>query len=91
MPDIPTVGETVAGFEMSSWIGVFAPAGTPGAIVTKLNAAIAKILTADAVKAKLAKLGLVVAAGTPEELAGVVKDGLRVRGELIKAAGIQAE
>jgi tripartite-type tricarboxylate transporter receptor subunit TctC len=91
MPDIPTVGETVPGFEMSSWIGVFAPAGTPAAIVAQLNAAIAKILTGEAVKAKLAKLGLVVAAGSPEELAGVVKEGLRVRGELIKAAGIQAE
>ncbi len=91
MPDIPTVGETVPGFEMSSWIGVFAPAGTPAAIVAQLNAAIAKILTAEAVKAKLAKLGLVVAAGSPEELAEVVKEGLRVRGELVKAAGIQAE
>jgi tripartite-type tricarboxylate transporter receptor subunit TctC len=91
MPEVPTIAETVPGFEMSSWVGVFAPAGTPPAIIAKLNEAMAKVLKADAVKAKLANLGLVVQAGTPEELAETVREGLRVRGELIKAAGIQAE
>jgi tripartite-type tricarboxylate transporter receptor subunit TctC len=91
LPDIPTIGETVPGFEMSSWVGLFAPAGTPADIIAKLNDGIARVLTADAVKAKLANLGLVVTAGKPEELAGVVKDALRVRGELVKAAGIQPE
>ena len=91
LPEIPTVGETVPGFEMSSWVGVFAPAGTPPDIIAKLNDAMAKVLKADAVKEKLANLGLVVQAGTPEELAETVKDGLKVRGELVKAAGIQPE
>ena len=91
LPEIPTVGETVPGFEMTSWVGVFAPAGTPPAIVTKLHEAMAKVLTTDSVKAKLANLGLVVQAGTPAELAETVKDGLKVRGELVKAAGIQPE
>ena len=91
LPDIPTIGETVPGFEMSSWVGIFAPAGTPAEIVAKLNAQIAGILSADAVKTKLANLGLVVLTGKPEELAETVKEGLRVRGELVKAAGIQAE
>jgi len=91
MPDTPTIGETVAGFEMSSWLGIFAPAGTPADVIAKLNDGIAKVLTAEAVKAKLANLGLVVVAGKPEELANVVNDGLKVRGELVKAAGIQPE
>jgi tripartite-type tricarboxylate transporter receptor subunit TctC len=91
MPDIPTIGETVPGFEMSSWIGVFAPAGTPPDIVAKLNDGMVKVLTTDAVKARLATLGLAVIAGKPDELAIVVKDGIRVRGELVKAAGIQPE
>ena len=91
LPDIPTIGETVPGFEMSSWIGIFAPAGTPADIVAKLNDGIARVLTAEGVKAKLANLGLVVIAGKPQELAEVVKEGLRVRGELVKAAGIQPE
>jgi len=91
MPDIPTIGETVPGFEMSSWLGFFAPAGTPAPLVARLNEAIIKVLTVDAVKEKLATLGLVVAPSTPAELAAIVKDGLAVRGQLIKAANIQAE
>jgi tripartite-type tricarboxylate transporter receptor subunit TctC len=91
MPDIPTIGETVPGFEMSSWLGFFAPAATPAPLVARLNEAIVKVLTADAVKEKLATLGLVVAPSTPAELATIIKDGLAVRGQLIKAANIQAE
>ena len=91
MPDIPTIGETIPGFEMSSWLGFFAPAGTPAPLVARLNEAIIKVLTIDAVKEKLATLGLVVAPSTPAELAAIVKDGLAVRGQLIKAANIQAE
>ncbi|MFL6821165.1 MAG: Bug family tripartite tricarboxylate transporter substrate binding protein [Xanthobacteraceae bacterium] len=89
MPDIPTIGETVPGFEMSSWLGFFAPAGTP--LITRLNEAMVKVLTTDAVKEKLATLGLVVAPSTPAELAAMVREGLAVRGELVKAANIQAE
>src|SRR5205085_4396207 len=54
LPEIPTIGETVPGFEMSSWVGVFAPAGTPPDIIAKLNDGIAKVLTAEAIKTKLA-------------------------------------
>jgi tripartite-type tricarboxylate transporter receptor subunit TctC len=89
MPNIPTIGETVPGFEMSSWLGFFAPAGTP--LITRLNEAMVKVLTTDAVKEKLAALGLVVAPSTPAELAATVREGLAVRGELVKAANIQAE
>jgi tripartite-type tricarboxylate transporter receptor subunit TctC len=89
MPDVPTIGETVPGFEMSSWLGFFAPAGTP--LITRLNEAMVKVLTTDAVKEKLATLGLAVAPSTPAALAAMVREGLSVRGELVKAANIQAE
>jgi tripartite-type tricarboxylate transporter receptor subunit TctC len=91
MPDVPTIGETVPGFEMSSWLGFFAPAATPAPLVARLNEAMVKVLTAEAVKDKLATLGLVVAPSTPGELAAIIKDGLAVRGQLVKAANIQAE
>ena len=91
MPDVPTVGETIAGFEMSSWLGLFAPAGTPEPLIARLNGAIIRILTTDAVKEKLGSLGLVVAPSTPAELAAIIKEGLAVRGQLVKAANIQAE
>ena len=91
LPDIPTVGETVPGFEMSSWHGFFAPATTPAPLVARLNAAITKVLVTSEVKDKLAVLGVAVATSTPAELAELVKSGLAARGELIKAANIQPE
>jgi tripartite-type tricarboxylate transporter receptor subunit TctC len=91
LPDIPTIGETVPGFEMSSWVGVFAPAATPPEVIAKLNESVGKIITAPEIKKKLGDLGLAVSAGKPDELATVVKTALAVRGELIKAAGIQPE
>jgi len=91
MPDLPTIGETVPGFEMSSWHAVFAPAGTPTPIVARLNQAIAKILTTDEVKEKLGVLGVAVATSTPDELGEIVKGGLAARSTLIKAANIQPE
>jgi tripartite-type tricarboxylate transporter receptor subunit TctC len=91
MPDVPTIGETVPGFEMSSWHGIFAPAATPAPLVARLNAAIRNVLVTDAVKEKLAALGVAVATSTPDELADIVKRGLVARGELVKAANIQPE
>jgi tripartite-type tricarboxylate transporter receptor subunit TctC len=91
LPDVPTIGETVPGFEMSSWHGFFAPATTPAPLVARLNAAITKVLVTSEVKDKLAVLGVAVATGTPAELAVLVKSGLAARGELIKAANIQPE
>ena len=91
MSDIPTIGETVPGFEMSSWVGFFAPAPTPPPLLARLNDAMVNVLKIDAVKEKLAALGLAVAPSTPSELAAMVNQGLAVRGELVKAANIQVE
>jgi tripartite-type tricarboxylate transporter receptor subunit TctC len=76
---------------MSSWVAFFAPAGTPAPLVARLNEAMVKVLTTDAVKEKLAALGLAVAPSTQAELAAIVREGLAVRGQLVKAASIQAE
>jgi len=91
MPDIPTVGETVAGFEMSSWMAVVAPAGTPQPVIARLHAGIVQILTTEAVRKKVGELGAAVWASTPQELEAMVKSGLAVRGALVKGVGIQPE
>jgi len=91
LPDIPTVGETVPGFEISSWLGFFAPAGTPAPIVKRLRDELVKILNAEQVKERLAAVGLAVVAGTPADLAETVKNGIAVRGELVKAAKIEPQ
>ena len=91
MPDVPTIGETVPGFEMSSWLGVFAPAGTPAPLIAQLNDTIQKILNDPPVKEKLAALGLVVAPVTPAQLAEMIRKDTDVRGALVKAANIQPQ
>jgi tripartite-type tricarboxylate transporter receptor subunit TctC len=91
LPDVPTVGETVPGFEMSSWLGFFAPAGTPGPIVSRLHDEFVKALQDNQVKERLAAVGLAVVAGTPADLAETISNGIALRGELVKAAKIEPQ
>jgi tripartite-type tricarboxylate transporter receptor subunit TctC len=91
LPDVPTVGETVPGFEMSSWLGFFAPAGTPSPIITRLHDEFVKALKDNQVKERLAAVGLAVVAGTPADLAETIRDGIALRGELVKAAKIEPQ
>ena len=91
MPEVPTIGETVPGFEMSSWLGVFAPAGISAPLHARLNDTVTKIFNDPPVKEKLATLGLVVTPMTPAAMAEMIKDGIAARGALIKAANIQPQ
>jgi tripartite-type tricarboxylate transporter receptor subunit TctC len=91
LPDIPTIGETVPGFEMSSWLGFFAPAGTPAPIIDRLSHAIIAALQAADVRGKLEPAGLEVVGSTPAEFAAVIRRDLALRGELIRSRGIQPE
>jgi tripartite-type tricarboxylate transporter receptor subunit TctC len=91
LPNVPTIAETLTGFEMASWLALVAPAGTPPAIVQKVSEDSAKILKTEAIAKKLAAVGLVVTANPPAELAATIKEGLDVRGKLIKASGIEPE
>jgi tripartite-type tricarboxylate transporter receptor subunit TctC len=70
---------------------VFAPAGTPASLIARLNKTIVEILNDPPIKEKLAGLGLVVAPVSPAELAAMIKTGLEVRGQLVKAANIQPQ
>jgi tripartite-type tricarboxylate transporter receptor subunit TctC len=91
LPNVPAIAETLPGFEMSSWVALVAPTGTPPAVVQKVSEASASILKTEAISKRLAGVGLVVTANPPAELAKTITDGLEVRGRLIKAAGIQPE
>jgi tripartite-type tricarboxylate transporter receptor subunit TctC len=90
-PDIPAIGETVPGFEMSSWVALVAPAHTPPAIVSKLNQETSAILGDHGIQKKLSDLGLAVAGGSPDELEQTIETGLETRGKVIKDAGVQPE
>jgi tripartite-type tricarboxylate transporter receptor subunit TctC len=91
MPDIPTIGETIPGFEMSSWIGIFAPAATPAPLVARIGDAVTGIFNDPPVREKLATLGQVVRSISREELAAIIKRDTDVRAALIKAAKIEPQ
>jgi tripartite-type tricarboxylate transporter receptor subunit TctC len=72
LPDVPTVGETVPGYEASAWFGIGAPKGTPKEIIEKLNKAVQEAFEDPKVKARLAELGGTVLPGTPEDFGKII-------------------
>jgi tripartite-type tricarboxylate transporter receptor subunit TctC len=92
LPDVPTMPEAgLPDFEIQSWFGLLAPAGTPASIVARLNAETVKVLARADVKATLAAQGLEVAPGSPEQFAGYIKSEIARFAKIGKAAGIKAE
>jgi tripartite-type tricarboxylate transporter receptor subunit TctC len=90
VPELPTVAEQgVPGFAVDSWYGIVAPAGTPAALVNKLNAQIVKVLTAPAVVSYLAKEGAVPKGSSPAELAQAMRAELAKWGKVIATARIK--
>lgn len=91
-PDVPTMAEQgLAGYELSSWQAVFAPAGTPPAIVERLYAEIAKILKLPDVSKRLSDLGLDLSGMPPAQLAALVKSDVPRLGKVVKDSGAKAE
>ena len=92
MPDVPSVAESgLPGFEVPSWFGVLAPAGTPAPIVNRLNAEMVKILRAPDVKERLAADGAEVVANTPEQFAAYIRAEITKWGKVIRDAQIRPE
>jgi tripartite-type tricarboxylate transporter receptor subunit TctC len=91
LPDLPTIAETVPGYEASSWFGILAPAGTPKPIIDKLNAAFNKALNDPAVQKKLTELGVERVGGTPEQFGDYLKAKVKEMEQLAKAANLQPQ
>ena len=92
LPDVPTAMEAgVAGFEASTWFGLYAPAGTPKDMVSGMAAQIAAVLAMPAVKKRLADLGLDPMTGGPAALGELTKTDLAKWGPIIEKAGIKLE
>jgi tripartite-type tricarboxylate transporter receptor subunit TctC len=91
LPDVPTVAETVAGYEASAFFGMSAPKGTPSEIVEKLNKEINAGLADARIKARLADLGGVLIAGTPADFGKVVAEETDKWAKVIKAGGVALE
>jgi tripartite-type tricarboxylate transporter receptor subunit TctC len=92
VPDLPTFNEAgITDFEVESWAGLFAPAGTPADIVNRLNAETRKIIETRQIKAQIAQIGFEAFASTPQELGEFVKVQLAKTARMIKDAGIEPE
>jgi len=88
-PDIPTVAETIAGFAAETWFGIVAPAGTPLAILAKLNASARQALVDDDTKKRFADLGMTNGGSSPEELDAYIKSEMVKWSKVIADANIQ--
>jgi tripartite-type tricarboxylate transporter receptor subunit TctC len=92
LPDVPTVAESgYPGFDASLWLAIVAPAGTPQAIVERLNKEIVAIVTAADTREAFDKAGTEPLTGTPADLAALIRDGLPKYAQIIKSAGIKPE
>ena len=91
LPDVPTVGEFVPGYEASNWFGVGAPKSTPTEIIDKLNNEINAALANPKMKAKLAGLGGTPLVGRPADFAKLIAEETEKWGKVIRAANIKAE
>jgi tripartite-type tricarboxylate transporter receptor subunit TctC len=91
LPNIPTVGEFVPGYEASTWFGVGAPKNTPSQIIDKLNEAINAGLADPKIKARLADLGGTPLVGSPADFGKFIADDTEKWGKVIRAANIKPE
>lgn len=91
-PDVPTLSEIgITGADVPIWFAIFAPAGTPKAIIAKLNAKMIEIAKTDDMKAKMRAVNAFVPLETPEQMAKALADDIKANAELIKAANIKIE
>jgi tripartite-type tricarboxylate transporter receptor subunit TctC len=90
LPDLPTVAETLPGFQAVTWYALFAPRGTAPAIVNKVNGAVVKILGDPTLAQRLVSVGLDPAPGTPAELAAYISAETERFSRIVKLAGMKA-
>lgn len=92
LPEVPTVAETVVpGFEMGAWQGVVVPAGTPEAVVGKLNAEIRRALQSDEMQKQLKAQGAQALGSTPQEYGAYIRGEIQRWGAVIKEAGVKLD
>ena len=90
-PDLPTVAETIRGFEVNNWIGLLAPADTPADIVRRWNAEVNAIMQSADIKQRLLTEGARFAPNTPEQFAAFIKSEIAKWAPVVKASGARAD
>jgi tripartite-type tricarboxylate transporter receptor subunit TctC len=90
-PELPTIAEFYPGFETTSWVGAIAPAGTPRAVIEKLNGALVKILSEPDVKARFDAQSAEIVASTPEQFADLIRSESAKWGKVIREKNIRID
>jgi tripartite-type tricarboxylate transporter receptor subunit TctC len=90
-PDLPTVAESLPGFEVNNWIGLFAPAGTPPDIVRRWNDQVMRIMQSPDIQARLPNEGARFSPNTPEQFAAFVKSEIAKWAPVVKASGARVD
>ena len=91
VPDVPTIAETVPGYEFIGWYSVFAPKGTPSAIIQKLNRVIVDAVESPATSKRLASLGIEAMTSTPQELADYLVAQVKKMRAAVEASGARPD
>jgi len=90
-PELPTVAETLPGFEVNNWVGLLAPAGTPNDIVRKWNVEVNRIMTGADIKQRLPVEGARYSPNTPEEFGAFIKSEIAKWAPVVKASGARVD
>jgi tripartite-type tricarboxylate transporter receptor subunit TctC len=90
-PDLPTIAEYYPGFETNSWVGMIAPAGTPRAVIERLNGTLARILATQDMKQKFALQGADIVASTPEQFGELIRAESAKWGKIIREKNISID
>lgn len=90
-PELPTIGESLKGFEVNNWIGLFAPAGTPPEIVKRWNGEVMRVMQSPEIQARLPNEGARFSPNTPEQFAAFVKGEIAKWAPVVKATGVRVD
>jgi tripartite-type tricarboxylate transporter receptor subunit TctC len=92
LPQVPTIAESgLAGYDVSNWLGLFAPAGTPQDVIATLHAALGKVMASPELRAQLSSLGIEPAFGSPEDFAALIRAELPKWAAIVKKSGATAD
>ncbi len=92
LPDVPTIAEQgLAGYDVSNWLGVLAPAGTPPSVIKTIHEALGRAMATPALRKQLVALGIEPAFGSPEAFAALLKDDLPRWQEIVDKSGAKAQ
>lgn len=91
LPDVPSIGETVKGFEFTNWWGFLAPVGTPVPVVQRLNEELTAIAALPEIRERLSGLGLAAQSGTPQQFSELIRSETDKVARIVREAGIKLE